>query len=69
MFSLGMAISAQSRNKEAAWFFVQWAVNKQNCVRELLNGLGGGRASTWNHPDVKAKGGCPRIGMPPSRKA
>ena len=59
MFSLAMAISAQSRNKEAAWFFVQWAVNKQNCVRELLNGLGGGRASTWNHPDVKAKGGMP----------
>jgi multiple sugar transport system substrate-binding protein len=55
MFTSGMAISAQSRNKEAAWFFIQWATNKQNCVRELVAGVGGGRASTWNHPDVKAK--------------
>jgi multiple sugar transport system substrate-binding protein len=59
MFSLGMAISAQSKNKEAAWLFVQWALSKQNCVRALLMGLGGGRASTWNHPDVKGKGKLP----------
>jgi len=55
MFTSGMSISAQSRNKEAAWYFIQWATNKQNCVRELVAGVGGGRASTWNHPDVKAK--------------
>jgi multiple sugar transport system substrate-binding protein len=59
MFSLGMAVSAQSKNKEAAWYFVQWAVNKQNCIRELLMGLGGGRASTWNSPEVKDKGRMP----------
>jgi multiple sugar transport system substrate-binding protein len=55
MFTSAMAISAQSRNKEAAWLFIQWATNKQNCVRELVAGVGGGRASTWSHPDVKAK--------------
>ncbi|HYL81331.1 MAG TPA: sugar ABC transporter substrate-binding protein, partial [Candidatus Acidoferrum sp.] len=55
MFTSGMSISAQSRNKEAAWLFIQWATNKQNCVRELVAGVGGGRASTWNHPEVKAK--------------
>jgi multiple sugar transport system substrate-binding protein len=55
MFTSGMSISAQSRNKEAAWFFIQWATNKQNCVRELVAGVGGGRASTWNQPEVKAK--------------
>jgi len=55
MFTSGMSISAQSRNKEAAWYFIQWATNKQNCVRELVAGVGGGRASTWNHPEVKAK--------------
>jgi multiple sugar transport system substrate-binding protein len=59
MFTSGMSISAQSRNKEAAWFFVQWASNKQNCVRELVAGVGGGRASTWSHPDVKAKSRMP----------
>ncbi|HSB82079.1 MAG TPA: sugar ABC transporter substrate-binding protein [Candidatus Methylomirabilis sp.] len=59
MFTSGMSVSAQSRNKEAAWFFVQWASNKQNCVRELVAGVGGGRASTWSHPDVKAKSRMP----------
>jgi len=59
MFTSGMSISAQSRNKEAAWFFVQWASNKQNCVRELVAGVGGGRASIWTHPDVKAKSRMP----------
>jgi multiple sugar transport system substrate-binding protein len=55
MFTSGMSISAQSRNKEAAWLFIQWATNKQNCIRELVAGVGGGRASTWNQPEVKAK--------------
>ena len=55
MFTSGMAISAQSRNKEAAWLYVQWATNKQNCVRELVAGVGGGRTSTWTAPEVKAK--------------
>ena len=55
MFTSGMSISAQSRNKGAAWFFIQWATNKQNCVRELVAGVGGGRASTWSQPEVKAK--------------
>ena len=55
MFTSGMSISTQSRNKEAAWFFVQWATNKQNCIRELVAGVGGGRASTWSQPEVKAK--------------
>ena len=55
MFISGMSISAQSRNKEAAWLFIQWATNKQNCLRELVEGVGGGRASTWGQPEVKAK--------------
>jgi multiple sugar transport system substrate-binding protein len=55
MFTSGMAISAQSRNKEAAWLYVQWATNKQNCIRELVAGVGGGRASTWTASEVKAK--------------
>jgi len=59
MFTVGLAISAQSRNKEATWYFIQWATNKQNSVRQLVNGVGGGRNSMWTHPDVKAKGRMP----------
>ncbi len=54
-FTNAMAISGQSRNKEAAYLFSQWATNKPSCVRELLAGVGVGRASTWGLPEVVAK--------------
>jgi multiple sugar transport system substrate-binding protein len=55
-----MAVSTQSKNKEAAYLFCCWSTNKQNAVRELLAGVGVGRASTWNHPEVKAKPKMPQ---------
>jgi multiple sugar transport system substrate-binding protein len=54
-FTNAMAVSAQSRNKEAAYLFIQWATTKQMCVRELLAGVGVGRVSPWASPEVKAK--------------
>ncbi len=54
-FTNAMAVSAQSRNKEAAYLLIQWATTKQMCVRELLAGVGVGRVSPWNNPEVKAK--------------
>jgi multiple sugar transport system substrate-binding protein len=54
-FTNAMAVSAQSKNKEAAYLFIQWATTKQMCVRELLAGVGVGRVSPWNNPEVKAK--------------
>jgi len=54
-YTNAMAVSAQSRNKEAAYFLIQWATTKPMCVRELLAGVGVGRISPWSHPEVKAK--------------
>ena len=54
-FTNGMAVTAHSRNKEAAYLFIQWTTSKQNALRELLAGVGVGRASTWGLPEVKAK--------------
>jgi multiple sugar transport system substrate-binding protein len=59
-FTNAMAVSAQSRNKEAAYLFCQWSTSKPNAVRELLAGVGVGRASTWGHPEVKAKPKMPQ---------
>ncbi len=59
-FTNAMAVSAQSKNKEAAYLFCCWSTNKQNAVRELLAGVGVGRASTWTHPEVKAKPKMPQ---------
>jgi multiple sugar transport system substrate-binding protein len=54
-FTPGMAVSQLSRQKEAAWYFVQWSTNKQNFVREMLAGVGVPRVSAWSAPEVKAK--------------
>jgi len=54
-YTNAMAVSAQSRNKEAAYFLIQWATTKKMCVRELLGGVGVGRVSPWSDPEVKAK--------------
>jgi len=59
-FTNAMAVSAQSRNKEAAYYFMQWATNKQNFKRELLSGVGVARMSTWDDPEVLAKPKMPR---------
>jgi multiple sugar transport system substrate-binding protein len=59
-FTNALAVSAQSRNKEAAYFFVQWATNRQNFKRELLSGVGVARMSTWDDPEVQAKPKMPR---------
>ena len=55
IYITGMAVSSQSNSKEAAYLFAQWATNKTNMVRELMAGVGVGRTSTWDSPDVKAK--------------
>ena len=50
-----MAVSSQSRNKEAAYLFAQWATNKTNAVREL-HGRRRRRAHLdLDSPEVKAK--------------
>ena len=54
-FTPGMAISRLSRNKEAAWYFVQWSTSKQNFVRQMLAGVGVPRVSAWSAPEVRAR--------------
>jgi multiple sugar transport system substrate-binding protein len=54
-FTPGMAISRLSKNKEAAWYFVQWSTNKKNFTRELVAGVGVARVSAWNAPEVQAQ--------------
>lgn len=58
-FCNGLAISAHSRNKEAAYLFMQWATNKQNNVRQVLAGVPTTRVSAWNHPDAKSNSRMP----------
>jgi len=49
--------------QRAAWFFVQWASNKQNCVRELVAGVGGGRPRFGAIPTSRRNRGCRPTGI------
>lgn len=59
-FGNAMSVSAQSRHKEAAYLFCVWDTSKANMVKQLLAGVGVGRASAWEHPEVKARPKMPR---------
>lgn len=49
-----LAISRQSKNKEAAWQFIQWFVNKENQLRMQLAGHTSVRRSAWESPEFKS---------------
>jgi multiple sugar transport system substrate-binding protein len=43
----GLSINHASRNVEASWYFIQWALSKENQVRLALFGVPAARASAW----------------------
>jgi multiple sugar transport system substrate-binding protein len=48
-------MNAKTRNKEAAWLFIQWATSKEVLLQSALAGnLDPVRRSVWEHPDVVA---------------
>lgn len=49
-FSWYMSISPFSKQKAAAWQFIEWASNKKNNVRTALMGLPPVRTSVWTDP-------------------
>lgn len=48
-----MSVSAHSRNKEAAWYFVQWATSRAIQEKLALEGIAPPRASVANSPGFK----------------
>ena len=43
----GMSINHASESPEAAWYFIQWALNKENQLGALLAGVPAARTSAW----------------------
>lgn len=58
-FTNALAVSPQSKNQGAGYFFIQWATAKQAAIKELLGGVGSVRGAAWNDPEVKAKAKMP----------
>lgn len=46
-------ISSFSRNKEAAWYFIQWATGKEECLAAHLGGVPSPRISSWEAEEFK----------------
>jgi multiple sugar transport system substrate-binding protein len=49
-----MSVSAYSKNKEAAWYFVQWASSRAMEEKLALDGIAPPRASVASGKDFKA---------------
>jgi multiple sugar transport system substrate-binding protein len=55
-----MAINPFSTKKEAAYYFIQWAVSKKMQVRQLLVGTPAVRSSAWQDPEFLSKTTLPK---------
>jgi urea transport system permease protein len=51
--SLGLQVRAVSQNPEAAWYFIQWALSKENQVGAILDGVPSARASSWANEEFQ----------------
>ena len=53
-WSLSISKNSTPERQKAAWLFVQWATNKDNCLGALLAGVPSGRVSSWASKEYKA---------------
>jgi multiple sugar transport system substrate-binding protein len=52
-WSLSISKAAAPERQKAAWLFIQWATNKDNCLGALLAGVPSGRVSSWASKEYK----------------
>ena len=50
----GLGINHATDNPEAAWYFIQWALSKENQLRALLEGVPAARESAWEDAEFQA---------------
>lgn len=48
-----LAVYSQSKNKEAAWLFIQWATSKEMALKGILVGIPSARSSAWSSLEFK----------------
>ena len=53
-WSLSISKNSTAERQKAAWLFIQWATNKDNCLGALLAGVPSGRKSSWDSKEYKA---------------
>ncbi|CAN5749835.1 sugar ABC transporter substrate-binding protein [soil metagenome] len=50
----GLAVNQASEHPEASWYFIQWALSKENQLKALLSGVPAARSSAWQEEEFKA---------------
>ena len=50
----GLSVNHASENPEAAWYFIQWALSKENQLEALLSGVPAARESAWENAEFQA---------------
>ncbi|HZJ10208.1 MAG TPA: sugar ABC transporter substrate-binding protein [Trueperaceae bacterium] len=50
----GLGVNQASSSPEAAWYFVQWALSKENQLAALLDGVPVARTSAWANEEFQA---------------
>ena len=55
----GLAIYPGSRNKDAAWTFIRWAIAREQALSAHVEGLPSARESTWRDPAVVGRDPAP----------
>ncbi|MGH7278759.1 MAG: ABC transporter substrate-binding protein, partial [Candidatus Rokuibacteriota bacterium] len=53
LISWAISIAAQSKNKEAAWYFIQWATSRDMVLRQAKAKLPVARKSVWESADFQ----------------
>lgn len=53
VISWAISIAAQSKNKEAAWYFIQWATSRDMVLRQAKAKLPVARKSVWDGADFQ----------------
>ena len=48
-----LSIYSKSQHKEAAWYFIEWALNKENSLKAQLIGTPTSRLSAWESEEFK----------------
>ncbi|NLO97324.1 MAG: sugar ABC transporter substrate-binding protein [Peptococcaceae bacterium] len=56
-----LSIAPSSKKQKAAWYFIQWALNKENVLKAQLNGIPTARVSAWEAPQFKELDRTPEL--------
>jgi len=56
-----MSIPPSAKHREAAWYFIQWATSKENCLQAKLRGIPAPRTSSWESPEFTENDPHPQL--------